>query len=221
MARFILSFLVLGLLPCWLYDGSARAADAWVKQPVFLLCPHTEKNSAWSLYLLVDENDHHTVLALGLEKLKKQNSKESSYEAVLAAQNDPKVVHETIVELDVKDFGAKQLKVEKNDALQISLTPNTDGSFELMISLRVSMDKRFVIGGKEQAKRKVALTYDESRKAWQAQVKTLTDDKGEPVAGAAGRTLTGIVFPVTGTGLYVVLGVFDDGEVASLMDRQE
>ena len=221
MARFILSFMVLGVLPCWLYDGSACAAEKGMKQPVFLLCPHEEKSSAWSLYLLVDENDHHKVSSLGLEKLKKQNSKDSSYEAVLAAQDNPKIERETIAELDAKDFGAKQLKVEKDNALQVALTPNADGSFDLMVSLRVSMDGRFVIGGKEQAKRKVALSYDEDRKAWQAQVKTLTDDKGKPVADAAGRTMTGIVFPVTGTGIYVVLGVFADGEVASLMDRQE
>src|SRR5437868_14433857 len=80
--------------------ATPAAAEKGVKQPVFLLCPHAEGYSAWSLYVMVDEQDPQKILSLGLEKLSKKNSKDSSYDDVVAAQSDPKVQRERIGSLD-------------------------------------------------------------------------------------------------------------------------
>jgi hypothetical protein len=209
---------VFGLiLACAVY-GAGAAAEKSVKQPVFVLCPHTEHYSAWSLYLTVDESDPRKVLSLGLEKLVRKNSKDSSYDEVVAAQSDPKVEREQVASIDAKDFGSGQLNVAKDDALHVSLSPIKDG-YTLMVSLRISADERFVIGGKDARKRDVALTYDAISKHWIAQVKQLRDDKGAAVNGAPGTTMTGIQFNVTGTGIYMVVGRLDTGDEVVLLDR--
>jgi len=211
----ILAVLAICALPLF---AAADAPEEGEKQPVFLLCPHSNKHSAWSIYLLVDTNDHHQILALGLESLQNQNSKDSSYEAVLAAQNDPKVNHEFIAKLEAKDFGSGQLDVKKDDALHITLAPEGDG-FDLGISMRVSMGDRFVIGGKEKDKCDLILSYDDTEKRWVAKVKRLQDFAGANLDSVTGKIMTGIAFPVSGTGIYVVMGVFDNGEPVTLMDR--
>jgi len=199
--------------------GPVCAEEQGSKQPVFLLCPHAAGYSAWSLYLVVAKDDHKKILSLGLERLTKRNSKDSSYADVLAAQSDPQVKRELVAALDAKDFGSKQLDVAKDDALHVSLKPQADGSYDLMINLRVGASDRFVIGGKEQAKRAVRLVYDSSTGKWLAKAQTLYDAEGVKNAEAVGRTLTGIAFPVTGTGIYRVIGTFDNEDVVILMDR--
>jgi len=210
---------VIGLSPL---GGPAFAADKGLRQPIFLLCPRDTGQSAWSLFFTVDDNDHSKVLSLGLEKLIKQNSKDSSYGEVVAAQHDPNVKRELITELAAKDFAALQLDVNKDDALHVSLTRQADASMELMISMRVSMSGRFTIGGKEaQAKRDLVVYYDPIRTLWLVKAKTLHDYLDVKIADAPGRVMSGLLFPVTGTGIYVVVGVFDNGDGVMLMDRTE
>jgi hypothetical protein len=199
----------------------ARAAETDLKQPVFLLCPHSSKYSAWSLYLVVDPKDHSKVLSLGLEGLKNQNSKDSSYADVLVAQYDPKVAREFVAGLDAKDFSSGTLNVAVMDALHISLAPQPDGSLTLMISMRVSATGRFVIGGKKLSSQNIALVYDPVAKTWLAKVKTLSDFNGDRVALASGKTMTGLIFPLTGTGVYTIMGVMEGGDSTTLMDRSE
>jgi hypothetical protein len=206
---------LVSLLP----GGPAQAGEKCLKQPVFLICPQTAKHSAWSLYLDVDLSDHSKVVSLGIEKLAGQNSSGASYAAVLAAQNDPKLERQQLATLDARDFGSGELLVKEDDALHVALTPKADGSLDLMLSLRVAASDRFVIGGKEKAKRAVALKYDGSSGAWHAQAETLCDSTGAKITTATCGRITGILFPVTGTGIYMIAGVFDDGEGALLMER--
>jgi len=140
-----LAYIALGLTMC----VGAVAAENGVKQPVFLLCPHMTKSDAWSLYLVVDENDHSKVLSAGIEELTGQNSADSSYADVLAAQIDPKTKHTFIAALEAKDFGSKELVIKEDNALHVTLSPQPGGSYEMMLSMRTGLVSRFVIGGKE------------------------------------------------------------------------
>src|SRR5579862_7166398 len=96
-------------------DIHAHEAANAEKQPVFVVCPHNHGYDAMSLYVEVDKNDKSKILALGLEYLKGQNSKDSSYDAVLRAQSDPKVRRENLGVLNASDFGRGQIEVKKDD----------------------------------------------------------------------------------------------------------
>jgi len=61
----------------------------------------------------------------------------------------------------------------------------------------------------------VALVYDANFKAWSAEAKTLLDHDGEKSTGK----MTGIVFPVTATGIYRIMGVLENGDYMTLTDR--
>jgi len=207
-----------GLLP----RLEAGAQDNGLRQPVFLLCPHRERLSAWSLFLLVDKNDPSKVLSLGLEKLKKQNSKDSSYAAVLAAQKDPKSERELIAMLDSKTFGTGVLEVQKDEALKVSVTPADQGGLRLMISLRINLDERFVFGGAEQQKRDIVLRYDPAKRTWGAVAATLLDVKGNnALESGRARPVSGIVFPVGvgGTGITRIAAVLDGNDAIVLYDK--
>ena len=82
----IVSGMLLAALLGIFQGGPACAAEMGLKQPIFLLCPHTKGADAWSLFFVVNANDHSKIMSLGLEKLIKQNSKDSSYGEVVAAQ---------------------------------------------------------------------------------------------------------------------------------------
>ncbi|MGD0091143.1 MAG: hypothetical protein ABSE73_14595 [Planctomycetota bacterium] len=209
---------VIGLSPL---GGPVLAADKCEKQPFFLLCPHNEKHDAWSLFFTVDPVDHSKILSLGLEELTKKNSKDESYRQVIAAQHDCDVKRKLITELDAKDFSTKQLNVDKDDALHVALTRQPDGSMNLMVSMRVSLSGRFIIGGKEAAKRDLVVHYDPITTQWVVRARTLVDYKDVKIAPAPGRVMSGLVFPITGTGVYLVLGVWENGDVDMLMDRTE
>ena len=214
---------VLFVALCGLLSSRGRsfASEDTTKQPIFLLCPHNIGQDAWSLYFTVDGNDHSKILALGLEKLIKQNSKDSSYREVIRAQSDPKVKREPITELNAKDFETLQLNVDKDNVLHASLARQTDGSMELMISMRVSLSGRFIIGGEALSKRNLVVHYDPIRTEWLVKAKTLHDYKDVKIADAPGRIMSGLIFPITHTGVYMVMGVWDNGDAVILMDRTE
>lgn len=210
---------LMGLSPS---AGAAFAGEEGVKQPIFLVCPHNKGESAWSLFFMVDDSDHSQILSLGLEKLIKQNSKDSSYLLVMAAQHDPQVKSELITKLDAKDFATLQLDVKKDDALHVSLARRKDGSMELIFSMRVGASDRFVIGGKEGlGKRELVVHYDPITTLWLVRAKILLDYMGVKIPSAPGRAMSGLVFKVTDTGIYMVVGVWENGDGAILMDRSE
>jgi hypothetical protein len=199
--------------------ASAATTQGIVKQPVFLICPSTAKNSAWSVYVVVDGSDHSKILALGLDELTGVSSFGSSYARVLEAQSDPNIKRKLLASLDARDFDSGELAVKKDDALHMSLTPRADGSFEVMCDVRVGSSDRFFIGGKEKAKRAVALKYYASSGTWHTEVEALSDSTGAKVAHAIGLRVTGVLFPVTGTGIYVIALAFEDGTGVCLLDR--
>ena len=213
------SFVFLSLLCCVVVSGVTRAIES-EKQPVFLLCPHTEHFSAWSLYVLVDKSDPSKVLALGLDKLKGKNGTETprGYEGVLAAQSDPKTATENLGQVDAKDFGTRTLEVKQDEALKVSVSPMADG-LRLMISMRLSLEQRFIIGGKEQNQRDIVLRYDAATHAWGACALILKNAAGKSLVDNGCRQITGIVFPVSGTGIYRIMIVMRDGAAALVLDR--
>ena len=197
----------------------ALAAETTLKQSVFLICPHKEKYSAWSLFLMVDASDPAKGLSLGLEKLVKHNSKDTPYEAVLEAQTNEKTEREQIGMLEAKDFNGGMIEVKKDNALKVSVSPASDGGLRLMLSMRINADQRFVIGGKEQSKRDVVFRYDREKKSWAACAVALVDAEGKKVAISGCKPMSGIVFPVTGTGIYQIVASVDNTESIMLMDK--
>lgn len=200
------------------YTSRALEAGNAEKQPVFLVCPHAHGYDSMSLYVEVDKNDKSKILALGLENLKGQNSKDSSYEAVLRAQDDPKVRREQLGTLRAADFGRGQIAVRKDDAMRISVTP-VGKDLRLSLSMRISLNGRFNIGGKDSNNRDVLLRYDANAKKWYACADHLRDTDGRETAQGGCQRVSGIAFPVTGTGIYRVVVVTDSGDTIVAMDR--
>jgi hypothetical protein len=212
----LLLFVAAALTPC----SAIQAADG-EHQPVFLMCPHKHKFSAWSLYVVTDKGDPKNLTALGLEKLKGKNSEDmapNGYENCLAAQMDSKTERETIGTLDAKDFGKSEIRVEKDDALHVGVTKVDDQTYRLSISMRCTSDKRFIVGGKEQKKRDIVIKYDAGKKAWGACALTLIDSDGQNAATGGCAPISGITFPVIGTGIYRILAVMGDGSPVLLVD---
>ncbi|MCY3022041.1 MAG: hypothetical protein NTW87_23765 [Planctomycetota bacterium] len=204
-------------------DCSTASAAEGANQPVLLLCPYRTRYSAWSLFLTVDRADPTKVLAMGLEELTGVNSEDlgpGGYEKALAKQRDPKTPRKVLDTLAARDFAAKELCIEKNDALHVSLTPAGQGTYRLMLSLRIDLERRFVIGGKEQAKRDVVLRYDANSSTWRACALTLVDSNDKKLTAAGPAGLSGIVFPVLGSGIPRVIGVLDDGGAPELYEKR-
>ena len=90
------------------------------------------------------------------------------------------------------------------------------------MSMRVGLSDRFIIGGKEaRAKRNLVVHYDPISALWLVKAKTLRDFNDVKIDDAAGRVISGLAFTVTRTGVYMVLGVWDNGDSVILMDRTE
>jgi len=189
------------------------------KQPVFLLCLHRTNYSSWSLYLEVDPKDPSKVLRLGLEELLGQNSKDSTYEKVLAAQKDAKTKRSQVAVLEAADFGKKELRVADHDALHVGLKRSDNGAYHLALSLRVGASDRFVIGGKNSKKNDISLCYDAKTQTWSAKANALANAEGAALIKSKGISISGLLFPLTDTGIYSMLGVVNGTEVVNLMDR--
>ena len=187
---------------------------------MFLFCPRRKKFSAWSLFLTVDKSDPSKVLAVGLDKLVGKNSLDlDGYEAVLAAQQAPQTARELLGTLAARDFASGELWIEKDNALHVSLKPLGPDSYRLFVSLRINADQRFVIGGKEQSKRDVVLRFDRNKGKWAACAVVLLDYEGKNLVSHGARKLSGIFFPVEGTGIQSIYGVLEGEAVAvTLMD---
>jgi hypothetical protein len=188
------------------------------KQPVFLLCPHSKGYSALSLFVEVDPADKSKVLAIGLEALKDKNSKESSYDAVLQAQNDPKTEREPVGRLNVTEFASGMIHIKQHDALKVSVAPAGE-DLRLTISMRVGLDQRFLIGGKDQSKRDVILHYRPDTQTWEARATRLQDYTGRSVVDGQPLRISGLCFPITATGVYRIVAATESDDPIILMDR--
>lgn len=202
----------LALVMCAVVYGvitvAASAADT-TRQPVFLISPYKEKYSAWSLYIVTDKANPGKITTLGLEKLSKKNSKDMDYEDVIKAQNDSKTEREELGTLDAKEFGSGKIEVKKDEALKVSISAESNGDYKLFVSMRIAADLRFEMGGKEENKRNLILHYDKAKNKWAAYVSKLEDQEKKPVVKGEMKEISGIEFPVTGTGIYEVYAHVD------------
>lgn len=216
--KFVTVFLSAVLLAACFFPAALAADAVNEKQPVFLLCPKHERYGSWSLYVTVDKGDHSKVLSLGLEELVGKNSKDDgSYAKVLEAQMNPETTREPVATLDAASFGSGSLKVEKNNALTVTCTP-TGSDYTLMIDMRISADGHFIIGGAEASKRNVILKYDSIDKKWSAYATTMANEKGDNVIGATPLYISGLLFPVTATGIYQIGASFKNGRGVVVYD---
>lgn len=200
--------------------GALRAEDAaTLRQPIFLMCPHNEHYSAWSLALIVEKNCPSKPVRIVLEKLSGKNGKDDGYAKVYEAQRDARTEREELASLDAKAFGRGALSVEKDHALKVTVTPEGE-NYNLMIDMRVSADGHFIIGGAESARRKVILKYNKIFKTWEALATVLADKDGSNVvADAEGAPITGISFKVTATGIYTIAAVLAGGRAVMVYDK--
>jgi len=233
MALMTLSFLVTSAYSADLFEASVESpspapaktaarseAGGVEKQSVFLMCPKQKGYSAWSLYLNVDRNNPEKVLSLGLEELQGKNAQDMTYDAVVAAQSDAKTKRKSLGTLDAAKFGSGTINVTDSDALHVSVAP-AGKDLRLNLSMRVSFDGRFTIGGKEQSSKDILFKYDAAKKSWSAVADHLKDmTSGVDAASGGNLALTGIVFPVTGTGIYRVVAATPDGDGVVVMDRE-
>jgi hypothetical protein len=197
---------------------SAQPAAEGAKQPVFLICPKHHNYSAWSLALVVDRNNPQKVLSAELDELIHKNAEDSTYEEVVAAQRNPKTPRRVLGALEASQFGRGEINVRENDALHLSLTPAGKDAFRLNLSMRINLDQRFELGGKAEGKRDVLIRYNPESKSWYACAERLVDAEGHNAARGC-LPLTGITFPVTGTGIYRVIAATDTGDAVILMDK--
>ena len=201
------------------FAAAVAAEEVTEKQPVFLLCPHHERYGSWSLYLTLDKNDPSKPLSLGLEELVDKNSKDDgSYDKVIAAQNNPATERVDLGKLDAKAFGSGSLSVSKNNALNVTCTPDGD-ALKLMIDMRISADGHFIVGGSEANKRNIVLKYNKVLKKWNAYATVLEDKDGHNVVGAEPVMVTGLAFPVTGTGIYRIVAALPGGKAVLVYDK--
>ncbi len=222
MKRFLAVALCMFFLAgaCFGAAVPAVASEAATeKQPVFLMCPHKERYSAWSLSFVVDKKDPSKPLSLILEELSQKNSKdEGGYAKVLAAQADPATPRVQVATLDAKSFGSGALRVTENNALSVTCTPDGE-NYKLSIDMRVSADGHFIMGGQEASRRDIVLKFDKTAKKWKAYATALTDKNGRNVVGADPVQITGIAFPVTGTGIYRVAASLASGAGVIIYDK--
>ncbi len=234
MTLMTLSFCVTSARAAELFDTSVEGptpapaktvahseAGGVDKQSVFLMCPKQKGYSAWSLYLNVDRNNPEKVLSLGLEELQGKNAQDMTYDAVVAAQSDAKTKRKNLGTLDAAKFGSGTINVTDSDALHVSVAPAGKDALRLNLSMRVSFDGRFTVGGKEQSSKDILFKYDAAKKSWSAVADHLKDmTSGVDAASGGNLALTGIVFPVTGTGIYRVVAATPDGDGVVVMDRE-
>jgi hypothetical protein len=196
----------------------AQAADG-AKHPIFLMCPHKKKYSAWSVYVTADPSNPAKLSGLGLDKLKGENSEDNAggYDGVLKAQQDGSGTVESLGTLSAAEFGKGKIEIEKDDALKLSIEPAGD-DYRLIISMRCTSDKRFDVGGKNVKNREILVKFDKDSKKWYAHATKINSIGGQAIIEAPGAPITGINFPVTGTGIYRIVGVLKNGEQVLFID---
>ena len=188
------------------------------KQPVFLLCPDREHYGSWSIYFVVNKKDPTKPLSLGLEELSGHNkADDGGYGKVLDAQENPSTQRVEIATLDAKQFGSGALKVEKNSALNVTITPDGD-TYKLVIDLRIEQDKRFNLGG-EKSGATIILKYNPAFRAWGAYATSLSDHQGKNIVAGEPVRITGLWFPVSATAISRIYAVLAGNKSVLVYDR--
>ena len=177
-----------------------------------------DRMHAWSLHVVVDKDDPSKVLALGLDSLKRQNGKTTTYEELQPNQAGPKIQQELIERLDAKMFGKGKIEIEKDKALEATLIPQGE-DFELTLSMRISVSDRFTLGGREKGKRTVMVKFDKAAKKWYACATVLKDAEGADLTGGKCVKFTGIAFVVKAIGIDKIIGVIGEGDPVILHDK--
>ena len=75
------------------------------------------------------------------------------------------------------------------------------------------MTNYFIIGGDASEKRSVVLKYNSALKKWSAYATVLLNEKGQNAVGALPLPISGLGFPVTGTGIYRIVAGVQGGAV--------
>lgn len=204
--------LVLGAMPL-----AVQAADN--KQPIFLMSPHKKKYSAWSVYVVADPANPAKIASLGLDKLKGQNSEDNAngFDGVWKAQFEAGTERESLGTLDAAEFGRGKIEIQKDDALKLSMEAAGE-DYKLIISMRCTSDKRFEVGGKYAKIREILVKLDKASGKWYAHANLIKNINEETLVGPPGAPILGITFPVTGTGIYRIVGVMKDGEQVLFVD---
>src|ERR1043165_4763878 len=195
-----------------------KPAEAETKKQLgFLLCPDKEHYSSWSLCVTVDKKDPKKVLGICLAELTGLNQRDPGYNKVLAAQDDPKTPRVELATLDAKSFGTGALKVEKNNALNVTVTPDGD-NYKLMIDLRIEQEKRFSMGG-EKSPNNLLLKYNPAFRAWGVYATSLSDHTGKNLVSGEPVRVTGLVFPLSSTAIVRIYAALAGGKLVLIYDR--
>lgn len=215
--------VLLSILSMALFVGaipvSLQAADE-AKQPVFLMCPHKKKYSAWSVYVVADPSSPGKIASLGLDKLKGENSEDNpnSFEGVWKTQFEPGTTRENLGTLSAAEFGKGKIEIQKDDALKLSMEPAENGDYKLVISMRCTSDQRFEVNGKKGKNREILIKYDKAENKFYAQAVLIKNINEEVLVAPPGAPILGIDFPVTGTGIYRIIGIMKGGDQLLFVD---
>ncbi|HLX61475.1 MAG TPA: hypothetical protein VKX17_09355 [Planctomycetota bacterium] len=204
------------------FAAAIRAAEEaeTKKQPIFLMCPENERYSSWSIYATVDKKDPSKLLGIGLDELSNHNcADDGGYSKVVDVQGKSDAPAVNLGTLDAKSFGSGSLKVEKDNALNVTVTPDGD-KYKLTIDLRIAADQHFIMGGSEAAKRNLVLMYNKGFKAWGAYATALEDDKGKNIITGEPVRVTGIKFPVKAAGIYTITAGLAGNQGVKIFDRR-
>jgi len=212
--------LTLAIANFWAAHLRAGEEAETKKQPIFLLCPENERYSSWSLYATVDKKDPSKLLGIGLDELSNHNcTDDGGYSKVVDVQGKTETQAVNLGTLDAKSFGAGSLKVEKDNALNVTVTPDGD-KYKLMIDLRIAADQHFIMSGSEAAKRNLVLMYNKGFKAWGVYATALEDDKGKNIITGDPVRVTGIKFPVKAAGIYTITAGLAGNQGVKIFDRR-
>jgi len=214
---------ILSILAAAVFVGAVpvtlQAADE-AKQPIFLMSPHKKKYSAWSVYVVADPANPAKIASLGLDKMKGQNSEDNAngFDGVWKAQFEAGTERENLGTLAAAEFGRGKIEIQKDDALKLSMEAAGD-EYKLIISMRCTSDKRFEVGGPKYSKiREILVKLDKASNKWYAHANLIKNINEETLVGPPGAPILGITFPVTGTGIYRIVGVMKDGEQLLFVD---
>jgi hypothetical protein len=213
------SMILAALLLAGSIPITVTAADG-AKQPVFLMCPHKKRYSAWSIYVVPDPSNPAKIATLGLDKMTGQNSEDNpnGFAGVMDAQKNASTPVENLGTLSAAEFGKGKIEIEKDDALRLSLEEATGGDYRLVIKMRCTSDKYLEVGGKAVKMRDILLKYDKAANKWYAYAAVMKSIDEDDVIPPPGAPIQGINFPVIGTGIYRIVGVLGNGEQVLIID---
>lgn len=156
---------------------------------LLLICPHNTGKSSYSVYVIIDKNSPDKLLSVGLEELKNKNSFDNKYEEVINAQFDDNFFKEKIDQISINDINEKEINFK--DILKFKLSKNDNG-YTIHIDSKVSVDKNFIVGGKEINKRNITIEYSTVCNKWQMCTKCFCDNNNKDFTNGISKIITGL-----------------------------